>query len=239
MRKVAPGNTGAMRAATNPATVIGATAAETSRFAGIETKESCPESATMMGVQKSVAAIGIAIDSGIFSFNFGARSNIPAVAPTDNAKPGSIAWNGSIKIKIVIARPSEGRAELLSPRAFAMSRAAVMMDALKTEGLGRTKYINPTSTKLVTMIRLLSFGNIHCISHKINPEIIAKFSPLTAVKCVNPDLRISVTKAGDSKVVSPSTSPGMSAAPVPEICEASSLKCVRMDEVTRPKGPEP
>ena len=45
--------------------------------------------------------------------------------------------------------------------------------------------------------------------------MIAKFAPLTAVKCESPTLLISSRKLGSSKEVSPITNPGISAPPAP------------------------
>ena len=88
-------------------------------------------------MQKSVADIGIAIasasqlhlirlDSQLVMY--GAIINIPPVANTESAKPGSIAWNGSIRIKNPIAAPSAGKPSELSPRYLA---ANMVLDALK------------------------------------------------------------------------------------------------------------
>ena len=140
IRKEKLGNIGESSEAIKPATVMGATAAETRRLAGMETNENCPEIAMIIGVQKIVAASGIAIGSGIFrAVRIGTRTKIPAVAPTDNAKPGSTDWKGSIKISTVIANPSAGNPPALAPRARAKRRAAVITDARITEGEGRTR----------------------------------------------------------------------------------------------------
>ena len=83
------GASGGINAAMNPKIVIGATKGAAAIFAGIEIRDSVPESAIIIGVHIMVAAIGMAIGSG--NFNFGAIKIIPAVAPTDSANPGSIA----------------------------------------------------------------------------------------------------------------------------------------------------
>jgi stage V sporulation protein SpoVS len=91
------GNTEIISAATNPIIVSGAIAGATTAFTGIEVKEICPESATITGVHKVVAAIGIANGS---AKNFGSfncknleigwfRKMIPEVAKTESANPAS------------------------------------------------------------------------------------------------------------------------------------------------------
>ena len=76
-------------AATKPRTVIGATNGDAARLAGILTSDNVPDIAIITGVHIIVAAIGIASGSG--KGNLGAIRIIPAVAPTERAKPGSIA----------------------------------------------------------------------------------------------------------------------------------------------------
>ena len=84
----------------NPITVIGAITGETKIFAGMVINDNCPDSITTTGVQKIVALIGIEITSvsHLVLINLlkwlskvGEKINIPLVARTDNAKPGSIA----------------------------------------------------------------------------------------------------------------------------------------------------
>ena len=58
---------------------------------------------------------------------------------------------------------------------------------------------------------------------------IAKFSPLTAVKCVRPTLRICATNLELSLVVSPITNPGIRAPASPLIRLASSLNLLRIE----------
>jgi hypothetical protein len=89
---------GDSKAAINPRTVMGAITGATKIFAGTVTGANCPESKTITGMQNTVALIGIASASTIQStfkyfrsltFIIGEKINIPAVAKTDNAKPGS------------------------------------------------------------------------------------------------------------------------------------------------------
>ena len=102
------------------------------------------------GKQKIVALTGITIESkihGIFIylsnllFKNGGRSNIPAVANTDNAKPGSIAWKGSTNTNSEIAHPSDGMPKDLSPNTLAIKTTAVITAARNTDGVGRTRNI--------------------------------------------------------------------------------------------------
>ena len=60
--------------------------------------------------------------------SFGARRIIPAVAPTDNAKPGSIAWNGSIKTNNATAAPSAAVGFIRAPWAFAINEIAAQAE---------------------------------------------------------------------------------------------------------------
>ena len=122
-------------------------------------KDNCPESATITGVQKIVAEIGMATASAttchlIFAesteINLGESSNMPAVAKTDNAKPGSIAWNGSSKIKVAIAAPNAGKPNERSPRYFAINKTEVMTAARNTDGVGLTNKIKKSKTIPVT-----------------------------------------------------------------------------------------
>ena len=87
--------------------------------------------------------------------------------------------------------------------------------ARNTDGEGRTRKINPIRTKLVRINRDLTRLKTHCDNHKRNAAMIAKFAPLTAVRCESPTLRISTTKFGSSSEVSPITNPGISAPPAP------------------------
>jgi hypothetical protein len=89
---------GDSKAAINPSTVIGAMTGATKILAGIVTGANWPESKTITGIQNTVALIGIVSASTIQStfiyfksltFIIGEKINIPAVAKTDNAKPGS------------------------------------------------------------------------------------------------------------------------------------------------------
>jgi hypothetical protein len=89
---------GDSKAAINPRTVMGAITGATKIFAGIVAGANWPESKTITGIQNTVALIGIASASTIQStfiyfnsltFIIGEKINIPAVAKTDSAKPGS------------------------------------------------------------------------------------------------------------------------------------------------------
>ena len=87
--------------------------------------------------------------------------------------------------------------------------------ARKTDGDGRTRKMKPINTKLVRINLDLTRLKTHCESQSKNAAIIAKFAPLTAVKCESPTLRIFTAKVGSSSEVSPITSPGISAPPAP------------------------
>ena len=82
------GAIGEIRAAIKPTMVMGVTAGAASKLAITLIGLMYPEIATMTGAQKTIAAIG---GANTFGLIFGARSNKPAVAKTDKAKPGSRA----------------------------------------------------------------------------------------------------------------------------------------------------
>ena len=77
---------------------MGAITGATKILAGIVTGANWPESKTITGMQKTVALMGIAIASTnqstfiyfkSLTFMIGEKINIPAVAKTESAKPGS------------------------------------------------------------------------------------------------------------------------------------------------------
>ena len=110
-----PINTGAIegtKAAIKPSTVIGATNGAASTFARIELNDKYPLSATIIGEQRIVAAIGSANPLG--NFNFGAINNNPAVASTESANPGSLDCQGSKSTTAATAKPKEGIESLRS-----------------------------------------------------------------------------------------------------------------------------
>ena len=72
----------------NPTMVMGATAGAAKTLAMMLMGLMYPDKATITGAQKAIAAMGGAKN---FGFIFGARSNNPAVAKTERAKPASRA----------------------------------------------------------------------------------------------------------------------------------------------------
>jgi hypothetical protein len=82
------GAIGEIRAAMNPTIVIAVTAGAASKLATTLMGLMYPEIATITGAQKTIAAMGGARNCGLI---FGAKSNKPAVAKTESAKPGSRA----------------------------------------------------------------------------------------------------------------------------------------------------
>ena len=79
---------GAISAAINPTIVIGVTAGAANTLARTLMGLMYPLKAMMIGEQKTIAAIGAAKIVGLMR---GAKSNSPAVANTESAKPGSRA----------------------------------------------------------------------------------------------------------------------------------------------------
>ena len=200
------------------------------------------------GVQIKFAEIGIARSSARRRWCTYLRSqlvtgvlsrSIPAVAATESAKPGSVASKGSIKIRSEIARPSAASADDLTPRAFAIKSTLTITVARNTDGEGRTKKMKPSSTRADIKSRALKLGISHCKNHNIKAAMIAKFSPLTAVRCVSPDRNISFTNTWVSSEVSPRTRPGMSAPLAPPTCSEIARKSLRIAPVILPTRPAP
>ena len=127
-----------------------------------------------------------------------------------------------------MARPSAGSADPLSPLILPTRSTAVITDARMTEGEGRTKKMKAIRINAVIRIRVRKPRTKKASIHKRNAAMIAKFSPLTAVRCVRPERRISSTKFVLSSDVSPRTSPGMSAPLSPPIVRAVALKARRI-----------
>ena len=65
-----------------------------------------------------------------------------------------------------------------------------MAAARNTEGDGLTNAIKQVRAIAVAIIRYLVERIRNCMHHKTKLETIAKFAPLTATKCVRPDLFI-------------------------------------------------
>ena len=149
-----------------------------------------PESATMMGEQKTVAAIGGAnawaslpgkcIES--FSMITGAKRRRPAVAKTESAKPASRACHGSTTTTAAMAKPSAGSESRPFLVPCATSRTAAIAAARSTDGDGRTNAINAMRDIAVAERRNFILANRNCIIHKTNAETSAKLAPLTATK---------------------------------------------------------
>ena len=188
--------------AINPITVTGATAGAAKTLATMLIGEICPEMATMTGVQKIVAANGVAITiakaRGIFFENFststGANNKSPAVAKTESAKPGSRTCQGSAIITAPIAKPSAGSESLPRWVPCANNKTDAIAAARSTDGDGRTNAMKAIRKSAVTANRNGIRRIRNCIRYKMKVETIAKLAPLTATKWVRPDLRISSLK---------------------------------------------
>ena len=110
------GNKGEINAAIKPVIVIGATAGAANKFAKRDAGDRKPESATITGAQKTIAAIGGAAacakklgnTRAKNSVTRGAKRSNPAVASTDSANPGSRDCQGSPTTTSAMAKPSAG-----------------------------------------------------------------------------------------------------------------------------------
>jgi hypothetical protein len=183
-----------------------------------------PAMAINTGEQNIVAAIGGAraslINFGKYFDNHamirGAKRSNPAVAKTDNAKPASRACHGSPITTAAIAKPNAGKESLGLREPFATNKTAAIAAARNTDGDGRTKAINDAKNIAVAPRRHLSERTMNCIAHKTNAETIAKFAPLTATKCVNPERFMSALNVTLCLDVSPRTIPGINAPASPD-----------------------
>ena len=120
----------------------------------------------------------------------GANRSSPAVAKTESAKPASRDCHGSASTTAAMAKPKAGKESVLRFVAYAESSTAAIAAARKTEGDGRTSAIKQVKATAVAII-LCELRRIkNCMHHKTKLETIAKFAPLTATKCVSPDLFI-------------------------------------------------
>ena len=117
-----------------------------------------------------------------------------------------------------MAKPRAGKESDARLLACAKIKTAAIAAARSTDGEGRTSAIKQISAIAVAIRRYLLFLIGNCINHKTNEETIAKLAPLTATKCVNPDLFICSLNSDDCLDVSPKTIPGIKepASPSPE-----------------------
>ena len=130
-----------------------------------------------------------------------------------------------------MAKPKDANGSASEPRAFAINRTPVITLARNTDGEGRTRKMKPIRTSAVRIRRARLLRKIHCVSQSMVAAMIAKFSPLTAVKCVSPTRRISVVNCALSREVSPRTNPGMRAPLSPAIDWESSENLCRIPVV--------
>ena len=188
--RVIKGAKGEIHAAITPIIVMGATAGAASRFAITLIGARYPAIAISTGEQKIVAAIGGARASlksfGKYFDNHvimrGAKSNNPAVAKTDNAKPASRACQGSPITTAAIAKPSAGNESLGLRDPLATNRTAAIAAARNTDGDGRTSAIKDARKIAVEPNRHLIDRIKNCMAHKTKADTIAKLTPLTATK---------------------------------------------------------
>ena len=112
----------------------------------------------------------------------GAKSNSPAVARTDKAKPASRACHGSPITTAAIAKPNAGKESLGLREPLATNKTAAIAAARNTDGDGRTKAIKDAKNIAVAPSLHRRERIKNCIPHKTKAETIAKFAPLTATK---------------------------------------------------------
>jgi hypothetical protein len=174
-----------------PTIVIGAIIGATIIFAGIDAIENSFEMIKIIGRQNIVALIGIVIASisqpclillEKFILRIGESINIPAVAKTERANPGSIAWNGSKSSNIKTANPKDEIPKLISPLILAANKTTVITNARNTEGVGLTKIIKRIKNRTTKKVLCSIFLTINWRNQKRNVATNTKFAPLTAVR---------------------------------------------------------
>ena len=188
--RVIKGAIGEISAAIKPIIVMGATAGAANKLAITLMGAKYPESAINTGEQKIVAAIGSAkaslINSGKYFDNHsmmrGAKSNNPAVARTDKAKPASRDCHGSPMTTAAIAKPRAGSESLGLREPLATNKTAAIAAARSTDGDGRTKAIKDAKNIAVAPSLHRRERIKNCMPHKTKAETMAKFAPLTATK---------------------------------------------------------
>ena len=205
------------RAASTPRTVAGATAGSASRLAGIETRLTDPLIAAMTGAVATVAAAGTASASATPGGTRRLRSQAaqpgasrisPAVASTDNAKPGSRASGGERKTSTSTAAPSAGNADRGRPDASASSAIAPITAARSTLGEGRASTTNPANATPAPTADVRGPTVNPRSSRRTAPVTMATFVPLTATRWDRPAVLKSAASWGSSPPTSPSTRPG-------------------------------
>lgn len=158
----------------------------------------------------------------------GASAMRPAVAATDNAKPGSTAIAGQMIRTPRTATARAGTAAVRRSATSAIRPTSPINAARTTLGDGRTTTTKQPSTTIVR-----SAAGVRGVPQTRNtsstaPAMIAKFAPDTARRCVSPAVRNSSTTSSGRPSVSPTTRPGSSPDSAAGSCRrASSANRVR------------
>ena len=127
---------------------------------------------------------------GRCSWITGANRSNPAVARTESANPASRDCHGSPITTAAIAKPRAGNESVFRFITCADKSTAAIAAARSTDGEGLTNAIKQVRATAVAIIRYLLRLITNCMHHRTKLETIAKFAPLTATKCVRPDLFI-------------------------------------------------
>ena len=96
-----------------------------------------------------------------------------------------------------MATPKEGNAADRFPVARAVRATVVITAARRTDGDGLTRRMKKASAKATINQRVRPFTPTLRQSAKTKAATIARFAPLTAVKCVYPVARICVVNSTD------------------------------------------
>ncbi len=216
-----PRCSGAAAAATTPSTVAGATTGPATRFAITVTRLICPDKPAISGAVASAAATGVttalASSAGTplarsRADHAGASSTSAAVASTDRANPGATPSCGSCSTSTTTAVANAGSADRSRPSARASSPTAPITAARSTLGSGPASTTNPASASSARAADRRGPQRSSLSNSSTAPQMIARFAPLTAVRCASPATRNSSVTCGGTPVVSPTVNAGSSPA---------------------------
>ncbi len=107
---------------------------------------------------------------------------------------------------------SAGTTERVRPRASARITTAPMAPARSTLGDGRARTTKPTRASRARTATVRGPSRPSRARSRTDPSTKATFDPLTARRCVRPAVRKSRSRSAPIREVSPTTSPGNSAA---------------------------
>ena len=123
----------------------------------------------------------------------GASTSSPAVASTDSAKPYDRPSPGSLRRRTTTAAHSAGSPAARPPRPRATTATTPQTVARSTDGSGRARTRKPSTAASPAAGTALARSPPHRAASSAAARTIATFAPLTATRCVRPDVRKSAT----------------------------------------------